>query len=138
MGKGDFKYSKKHNWAKLKRTVVTIGVTDFFLNGLGDLIDLNLSRVGDEIVYGISYGEIESVNDISDLIAPFNGGVIKVNTDLVAKLKILQKDPFDDGWFIKVRIPDVSQLDALMEEEEYEEYKKSLKRKKKRVAKSRK
>ncbi len=122
------KYSPEHNWIELKRKVVTIGITDHFLFELGDLIDLCLPRVGEEIITGISYGEIESVNVLRDLIAPLSGEIVKVNSDLVTNLRTLQKDPFDNGWFIKVRIADTEQLDTLMDEDEYEEYRKSIKR----------
>ncbi len=126
----NLKYSPKHNWIKFKRKIATIGATDYLINELGDLIDLSLPKVGDEVISGISYGEIESVDIISDLIAPISGGVIKVNTDLANKLRALQKNPFGNSWFIKVRMLDVEQLDSLMDEDEYEEYKKSIKKRK--------
>ena len=131
MANNNYKYSLAHNWVLLKRKVASIGVTDYFLNELGYLIDINLPRIGDEIIAGISYGVIESIDEISYLIAPVNGEVMKVNTDLANKLKILQKDPFNDGWFIKVRLHDLDQLDTLMSEEEYKEYKKGIRKKKK-------
>ena len=126
------KYSLEHNWVSLKRTVVSIGVTDYFIHELGDLIDLSLPKFSDEIIAGISYGEIESINEFYDLTAPINGGVVKVNEDIVTKLKTLQKDPFGEGWFLKVKILDPGQLDDLMDEDEYEEYTKNLKKKKKK------
>ncbi|MHC4183364.1 MAG: glycine cleavage system protein H [Planctomycetota bacterium] len=128
----NLKYSSKHNWVKFKRKIATVGVTDYLIDELGDLIDLSLPKVGDEVIPGISYGEIESVDVLSDLTSPVSGGVIKVNTDLATKLKALQKNPFGNSWFIKVRMLDAEQLDDLMDEDEYEEYKKSLKKKKKR------
>ena len=132
------KYSPEHNWIELKRKVVTIGITDYFIDKLGDLIDLCLPKVGEEIIFGISYGEIESVNILHDLIAPLSGEIVKVNSDLATSLKVLQKDPFDKGWFIKIRIADPERLDTLMDEDEYEEYKKSIKRKGKEVKKKKK
>ena len=133
MSKKNYKYSKKHSWLKLKRTVVDIGITDYFLNELGALIDLSLPRVGDEVISGISYGEIESLNKLSDLVSPVSGGVVKVNTELISKLKNIQKVPFDDGWIIKVRIADTVQLDSLMDEDEYKEYKKGFKKRRKKL-----
>ena len=129
MKKGKTKYSQDHNWVELKRKVVTIGVTDCLIDELGDLIDLCLPKVNEEIILGISYGEIESVDILHDLIAPLSGEIVKVNSDLATSLKALQGHPFDDGWLIKVRITDLKQLDNLMDEDEYEEYKKSLKKK---------
>ncbi len=129
MKKEKLKYSLDHNWVELKRKVVTIGVTDYFINELGDLIDLCLPKVNEDIILGISYGEIESINVLYDLMAPLSGEIVKVNSDLVTTLKILQKNPFDDSWLIKIRIIDPEQLDALMDEDEYEEYKKSIRKK---------
>ncbi|MFQ5687861.1 MAG: glycine cleavage system protein H [Candidatus Scalindua sp.] len=128
MKKGKLKYSLDHNWVELKRKVVTIGVTDYFIDELGDPIDLCLPKVNEDVLLGISYGEIESVNVLRDLIAPLSGEIVKVNSDLATTLRVLQKNPFDDGWLIKVRITDPEQLDALMDEDEYEDYKKSIRR----------
>jgi glycine cleavage system H protein len=135
MKKENLKYSLDHNWVELKRKVVTIGVTDYFIDELGDLIDLCLPKVNEDILLGISYGEIESLDVLHDLMAPLNGEIVKVNSDLITTLRVLQKNPFDDGWFIKVRIADPEQLDALMDEDEYEEYKKSIRKKGKEAVK---
>ncbi len=135
MKKEKLKYSLDHNWVELKRKVVTIGVTDYFIDELGDLIDLCLPKVNEDILLGISYGEIESLNVLHDLMAPLNGVIVKVNSDLITTLRALQKNPFDDSWLIKVRIIDPEQLDALMDEDEYEEYKKSIKKKGKEAVK---
>lgn len=135
MKKEKLKYSLDHNWVELKRKVVTIGVTDYFIDELGDLIDLCLPKVKEDILLGISYGEIESLNVLHDLMAPVNGDIVKVNSDLVTTLRALQKNPFDDSWLIKVRIADPEELDALMDEDEYEEYKKSIRKKGKEAVK---
>jgi glycine cleavage system H protein len=135
MKKGELKYSLDHNWVELKRKVVTIGVTDYFIDELGDMIDLCLPKVNEDLLLGIAYGEIESINVLHDLMAPLNGDIVKVNSDLVTTLRVLQKNPFDDGWLIKVRITDLEQLDALMDEDEYEEYKKSIRKKGKETVK---
>ncbi len=115
------KYSPKHNWIELKRKVVTIGITDYLTDELGDLIDLCLPKVGEEVIDGISYGEVESISSLHDLTAPLNGAIVKVNSDLATSLKVLQKDLFGDGWVIKVRLPEDYSLDFLMDEDEYDE-----------------
>ncbi len=135
MKKENLKYSLDHNWVELKRKVVTIGVTDYFIDELGDLIDLFLPKVNEDLLLGISYGEIESLNILHDLVAPLNGEIVKVNSDLITTLRALQKNPFDDSWLIKVRIIDPEQLDAIMDEDEYEEYKKSIRKKGKETVK---
>lgn len=139
MKKVKIKYSPEHNWVELKRKVVTIGITDYLIGELGDLIDLCLPKVGEEVIDGISYGEVESINTLHDLIAPFDGGIVKVNSDLPTSLKVLQRDPYGDGWFIKVRLPEEDDnLDSLMDEDEYEEYIKTIKKKAKGTGKKKK
>jgi len=138
MKKVKIKYSPKHNWIELKRKVVTIGITDYLIDELGDLIDLCLPKVEEEVIDGIPYGEIESMNTLHDLIAPLNGAIVKVNSDLPTSLKTLQKDPYGDGWFIKVRLPEDYSLDFLMDEDEYDEYTKSIKKKAKEAGKKKK
>ncbi len=135
MKKEKLKYSLDHNWVELKRKVVTIGVTDYIIDELGDPIDLCLPKVNEDMLLGIAYGEIESINVLRDLMAPLSGEIVKVNSDLATTLKVLQKNPFDDGWLIKVRMTDLEQLDALMDEDEYEEYKKSIRKKGKEAVK---
>jgi len=138
MKKVKIKYSPKHNWIELKRKVVTIGITDYLIDELGDLIDLCLPKVEEEVIDGIPYGEIESMSTLHDLIAPLNGAIVKVNSDLPTSLKTLQKDPYGDGWFIKVRLPEDYSLDFLMDEDEYDEYTKSIKKKAKEAGKKKK
>ncbi len=138
MKKVKLKYSPKHNWVELKRKVVTIGITDYLLGELGDLIDLCLPKVEEEVIDGISYGEVESINTLLDLIAPVNGAIVKVNSDLATSLKVLQRDPYGDGWFIKVRLPEDYSLDFLMDEDEYDEYTKNIKKKAKEAGKKKK
>ena len=138
MKKVKIKYTPEHNWVELKRKVVTIGITDYLTGELGDLIDLCLPKVSEEVIYGLSYGEIESVNTLHDLIAPLSGEIVKVNSDLATSLKVLQKDPYGDGWFIKVRLAETDNLDSLMDEDEYEEYIKSIKKKAKEAGKKKK
>ncbi len=133
MNSGNLKYTPTHNWINLKRKFVTIGVTDYLIKELGNLIAISLPKVGDEIISGISYGEIESINELYDLIVPIDGEVMKVNSDLFTNLKKLERDPFGDGWFVKVRILEPKTLDTLMNEDEYKEYKKSIRKKRKRL-----
>ena len=99
MKKVKIKYTPEHNWVELKRKVVTIGITDYLTGELGDLIDLCLPKVSEEVIYGLSYGEIEFVNIFHDLIAPLSGEIVKVNSDLATSLKVLQKDPYGDVLF---------------------------------------
>ncbi len=132
MNTGTIKFTESHNWIHLKRKFVTIGVTDFLLKKIGDIISLSLPKISDEVVSGVAYGEIESMNELRDLVVPIEGEVIKINSDLFTNLKKLQKDPYDDGWFVKVRILEPEKLDLLMDEHEYVAYTKTLKKKRKK------
>ena len=138
MKKAKIKYTPEHNWVELKRKVVTIGITDYLSGELGDLIDLCLPKIGEEVIDGISYGEIESINTLHDLISPLSGEIVKVNSDLPTSLKALQKDPYGDSWFIKVRLEEIDSLDFLMDEDEYGKYIKSIKKKAKEAGKKKK
>ena len=138
MKKAKIKFTPEHNWVELKRKVAAIGITDYLIGELGDLIDLCLPKVGEELIYGISYGEIESINILHDLIAPLSGEIVKVNSDLSTSLKVLQKDPYGEGWFIKVRLEETEIIDSLMDEDEYDEYIKSIKKKTKEAGKKKK
>ncbi|MDR4503435.1 MAG: hypothetical protein MRK01_01410 [Candidatus Scalindua sp.] len=132
MSTGTIKFTASHNWINLKRKFVTIGITDFLLSEMGDLISISLPRASDEIVSGIAYGEIESITELRDLVVPIDGEVIKINTDLYTNLKKLQSSPYEDGWFVTVRILEPEKLDLLMDEPEYKAYTKSLKKKRKK------
>ena len=138
MKKVKIKFTPEHNWVELKRKVAAIGITDYLIGELGDLIDLCLPKVGEELIYGISYVEIESINILHDLIAPLSGEIVKVNSDLSTSLKVLQKDPYGEGWFIKVRLEETEIIDSLMDEDEYDEYIKSIKKKTKEAGKKKK
>ncbi|MBT6045990.1 MAG: glycine cleavage system protein H [Candidatus Scalindua sp.] len=138
MKKAKIKFTPEHNWVELKRKVAAIGITDYLIGELGDLIDLCLPKVGEELIYGISYGEIESINILHDLIAPLSGEIVKVNSDLSTSLKVLQKDPYGESWFIKVRLEETEIIDSLMDEDEYDEYIKSIKKKTKEAGKKKK
>ncbi|HHT9126008.1 MAG TPA: glycine cleavage system protein GcvH [Candidatus Brocadiia bacterium] len=116
------KYTKTHVWVKLKGRIATIGITQYMLKRLGTLIYLDLPQVGDELLAGITFGEVESINAISDLTCPVEGTVIKDNKRLLEDLDILSNDPYGEGWLIKVRIANLKQLNSLMTAEEYKKY----------------
>lgn len=132
MSTGTIKFTESHNWINLKRKFATIGITDFVLSEMGNLISISMPKVGDEIVSGIAYGEIESMNELRDLVVPIDGEVIKINTDLYTNLKKLEKHPYEEGWLVSVRILEPEKLDLLMGETEYNSYTKNLKKKRKK------
>ena len=97
----DLKYSKSHEWVKYEDGVAVIGISDFAQDALGDVVFVNLPAVGDEVTAGESFGDVESVKAVSDLISPVSGVVLEVNEDLEDAPESLNEDPYG-AWIIKV------------------------------------
>jgi glycine cleavage system H protein len=114
------RYSKTHEWASLDGDVCTIGLTQFAVDQLTDVIYVDLPDVDDPVVAGDSFGEIESVKAVSDLYSPVGGEVSAVNEKLQTDPTIISKDPYDKGWLIKVKVDKGTNLDHLMTLEQYE------------------
>mgnify|MGYP000291751335 FL=1 len=117
------KYSTDHEWIELKEEdEVVIGITDFAQEQLGDLVYIELPSIGDEITCGDNISVIESVKAASDLIAPVSGEVVDVNNQLEDEPELVSEDPMGEGWFIKVKLSDISELDDLMDESAYQAF----------------
>jgi glycine cleavage system H protein len=121
----DRKYTKTHEWVKPDGDTMLIGITDFAVNELcsgneGDLVYCDLPEVGRALEAGETFGEIESVKAVSDLDSPVAGAVIEVNGAIEDHLEILSKDPWKEGWLIRIK-PTSKSLDGLMSAAEYEE-----------------
>ncbi len=117
------KYSTDHEWVELKEEdEVVIGITDFAQEQLGDLVYIELPSIGDEITCGDNISVIESVKAASDLIAPVSGEVVDVNNQLEDEPELVSEDPMGEGWFIKVKLSDISELDDLMDESAYQAF----------------
>ncbi len=114
------KYSEDHEWVDAKEDdFVVIGITDFAQEQLGDLVYVELPEVGDECTKGENISVIESVKAASDLVAPVTGSIIEVNSRLEDEPEIVTEDSMGEGWFIKVKLSNPSELDELMDEEAY-------------------
>ena len=119
------KIAKSHEWARLEDGIVSVGITPYAVDALGDVVYIELPEVGDTVAAGDTLGEIESVKAASELFAPCDGEVVAVNTDLEDDFDVLKADATGAGWMIKIRADDPSQLDVLMSEAEYAEFVKS-------------
>ena len=115
------KYSKEHEWVATEASVATIGITDYAQDQLGEIVYVELPAVGDKISKDDPFGVVESVKAVSDIYAPVSGTVIEINEDLPESPEVVNEDPYGDGWLIKVKISDATELDDLMDNEEYEE-----------------
>jgi glycine cleavage system H protein len=117
------KYSEDHEWVELKGDdQVVIGITDFAQEQLGDLVYVELPEVGDECSRGENISVIESVKAASDLVAPVSGTIIEVNSRLEDEPELVTEDSMGEGWFIKVKLSNTSELDDLMDESTYNSF----------------
>ncbi len=117
----DLKYAQTHEWVGVDKDMATVGITDFATKQLTDLVYVELPSPEGRVSKGSSFGAVESVKAVSDLCSPVSGKIIKVNEKLSKEPEIINQDPYGEGWMIKVKIEDQTELDALMDSEEYEE-----------------
>jgi glycine cleavage system H protein len=117
------KYTKDHEWAKVDGNKVTVGITGFAVEQLGDITLVNLDvKVGDELASGKAFGTIESVKTLSDLYAPLAGKVVAVNKDLDGKPELVNEDCYGKAWMITIEASDTSVLGQLMDEKAYADH----------------
>jgi glycine cleavage system H protein len=121
----DFKnvrFTKDHEWVRLEGTdEVTIGITEFASGELGDIVYVELPAVGTQVSAAQSIGTIEAVKTVADLFAPVSGVVAAINDALEQGPDLVNKDPFGDGWFVRVKISDKTEFDGLMDHAAYQE-----------------
>jgi glycine cleavage system H protein len=115
----NLQYTEEHEWVGIEDDVATIGVTDYAQSELGDIVFIELPSVGDKITKGESFGTIEAVKAVSDLFAPVSGEVLEVNEDLNDTPEKINESPYDEGWMIRVRIDDESELETLLSPDAY-------------------
>ncbi len=117
----DRRYSDEHEWALVDGNIVTVGVTQFATDSLGDVVYVDLPEVGAEVSQFDKFGEIESVKAVSDLFSPIGGTIVEVNSDLMTMSEKVNEDPYSVGWLIKVEASDAaSQLEKLMDAAAYD------------------
>ncbi len=117
----DLKYTEEHEWVAVDGDIATIGITDYAQGELGDLVFVELPEVGADVEQSSAFGTVEAVKAVSDLFAPISGSVTEINETLADDPEVVNKDPYGDGWMIKVKISDNSQLDDLLDAEAYKE-----------------
>ena len=118
----DLLYTEEHEWVLVEDDVATIGITDYAQGELGDIVFVELPAVDDEIKQMEPFGTIEAVKAVSDLFAPVTGTVVEVNALLEDQPEIINASPYDDGWMIKVKLANPSELDSLMSAEAYTQH----------------
>jgi len=117
----DLKYAKTHEWARLDAAanVVTMGITDFAVQQLGDIVFLELPKVGSQVTQDTPLGVIESVKAAVDLFAPVTGEVVETNAPLANDLETVGRDPYGQGWMVRIRVAGADALSGLLEPQEY-------------------
>ncbi|SHI46742.1 glycine cleavage system H protein [Malonomonas rubra DSM 5091] len=118
----ELKYTEEHEWVMVEDDVVTIGITDFAQDQLGDVVFVELPEVGDQLEAGKPLGVVESVKAVSDVYSPLSGEVVEVNDDLPDEPEMLNSSPYEDGWMVKVKLNDSGELDDLMDAAAYQEF----------------
>lgn len=119
MTEKEVKVSEKHIWVGVEDQHVQLGLTNYIQSALGAVISVELPDIGDKIEEGEVFAEIESVSTVHELISPVTGTVLAVNPHLEDHPTVINEDPYSDGWLIEVRLRDDSELDALMDMDEY-------------------
>lgn len=117
----NLKYTQDHEWIAVDGELATIGITDYAQGELGDLVFIELPDVGAEVSQGHSFGTVEAVKAVSDLFAPVSGEVVEINARLSDDPETVNKDPYGEGWMIKVRISNVDELEKLLNAAAYKE-----------------
>ena len=117
----NLKYSNDHEWCLVEGEVATVGITDFAQSQLGDIVFVDVPTVGEQIAAGEVFGSIEAVKTVSDAFLPMGGEVIEFNEAVDADPSLVNKDPYGEGWLVKVKINDAAEWDALLSPEQYSE-----------------
>ncbi|MEK6709866.1 MAG: glycine cleavage system protein GcvH [Nitrospinota bacterium] len=116
------KYSREHEWVKVEGNIALVGITDYAQSELGDVVYVELPEVGTEVEANSTFGVVESVKAVSDLYAPVTGSVTEINRQLEEEPELVNSDPFEDGWMIKIAMSDTSELNDLLDADEYKTF----------------
>jgi glycine cleavage system H protein len=115
----DLKYHEEHDWARVEGDEAALGITWFAADALGELVHFEPPAVGSSVARGQTYGEVESVKAVSDVIAPLSGEVLDVNQQVVDAPETVNEDPYGGGWLVRIRLSDPGEVEALLESEAY-------------------
>jgi glycine cleavage system H protein len=116
----DLKYTNDHEWVKLDDNIAYVGITDFAQGELGDIVYVELETLNDNIEMGEVFGTVEAVKTVSDLFMPISGEIIEINEKLESEPELVNNDPYGEGWMVKIKCDNISQLDDLLDLDAYE------------------
>ena len=115
----DLRYHSEHDWARVEGEQAVLGITWFAQDSLGELVHFEAPEVGATVAKDASYGEVESVKAVSDVVSPLSGEVVEVNAKAVDEPEVVNDDPYGAGWLIRIRMSDPAELDSLMDAAAY-------------------
>src|SRR3990172_6746247 len=115
----NLKYTKDHEWVRAEGKEIFVGITDFAQSELGDIVFVEIETIGENLAKEDIFGTVEAVQTTSDLFMPVSGEVLEVNKNLESNPEVVNKDPYGEGWMIKIRINDTAELDNLLSAEQY-------------------
>jgi glycine cleavage system H protein len=117
----ELKYTKDHEWVRIEGDEAVIGITDFAQSELGDIVFVEVETEGESIESEEIFGSVEAVKTVSDLFMPLSGEVLSFNSELEDAPEVVNSDPYGEGWMIRVKISDASEVDALLSAEQYKD-----------------
>jgi glycine cleavage system H protein len=117
----ELKYHREHDWARVDGDEATLGITWFAQDALGELVHYEAPDEGSTVTKDQPYGEVESVKAVSDVIAPLSGEVVEVNRKAVDEPETVNEDPYGDGWLVRIRMSDLSEVDSLLDVDAYKQ-----------------
>jgi glycine cleavage system H protein len=115
----DLKYHREHDWARVDGDTATLGITWYAQDALGEIVHFEAPEEGGSVARDESYGEVESVKAVSDLISPLSGEVVEVNSAVTDAPETINEDPYGQGWLVKIRLSDPAEVDDLLEADAY-------------------
>jgi glycine cleavage system H protein len=117
----ELKYTKDHEWIRIEGDVATVGVTDFAQSELGDIVYVEIETKGQQLAQEEVFGTVEAVKTVSDLFMPVSGEITEVNSALESAPESVNTDPYGDGWMIKIRLSNTSEIDGLLSADQYKD-----------------
>ncbi len=117
--KENLRYTKEHEWVRVEKDIATVGITDYAQGELGDIVFVELPQMGSRVEKMKPFGVIEAVKAVSDIFSPLSGEVTEVNTKLQDEAGIINRNPYDQGWFIRIKMSHPKELEDLLSVEDY-------------------
>jgi glycine cleavage system H protein len=117
----NLKFTKDHEWIRVEGDIAVIGITDFAQHELGDIVYVEIETVGESLGKEEVFGSVEAVKTVSDLFMPISGEILELNENLDGNPELVNTDPYNEGWMVKVKITDASELDSLLDSDGYKE-----------------